>query len=166
MRGLGGRNKMNRRSPGASSRGRAARHTCDGCRAATWRRRWGCGAEHIAHIGRAAADAWIAVYTQRVQRGAQHILVLVKRGGLEALLHSRSHGECDHMSAAVGCVCAEAFIKNQDQDAILLEFGIIEQWGNIVFEPCVRRGELDCVGATSRRRRAVMSVMIQVGDNK
>ena len=76
---------------------------------------------------------------KRIKRSAQHILVLVESGGLEALPDSRPHCKRSYMPAAMRCVGVEAFIKNNNQNAILLEPRIIEQWRNIIFEPCVGR---------------------------
>ena len=70
------------------------------------------------------------------------------------------------MSAAVRCVRVEAFVKDKDQDAILLEGGIIEQRRDVVLEPRIGRCKLDCIGATGGRRGAVMRVVVLVGHHK
>ena len=106
------------------------------------------------------------MHTQSIERGAQHVLVLVERGGLKTFPHSGPHSKRDYMPAAVSGVCIEAFVKDQDQDAILLEPGIVEQRTNIVLEPCVRRCEFDRVGATRRRCGAVMRVVVLVGHDE
>src|SRR6185312_9170528 len=104
---------------------RAHSYSCNSCRAAAWRR-WRSRAKKICHIGRAAGDTGIAVYAQGVERRAQHILVLVKSCGLEAFTDSGTRRQRDYVSSAVRRVGVEAFIENNNQDAILLEFGTIE----------------------------------------
>src|SRR5579864_4292315 len=106
------------------------------------------------------------MHAQRIKRGAQHILVLVESYGLEALLHSGPHGKSNHVSAAVRRVRAEAFVKNQDQNAILLEPGSIEQRRDIVLEPRVRGGQLYVIGAAGGRRGTIMRVVVLVGHDE
>ena len=102
------------------------------------------------------------MHTQRIERCAQHILVLIERRGLEAFLYSGTDSQRHHMPAPVRGIRVEAFIKNQDQDAIPLERGIVEQRTDIVFEPCVGGCELYVIGAAGGRRGAVMRVVILV----
>ena len=106
------------------------------------------------------------MYTQGIERSAQDILMLIERGGLETFPDPWTYGQRNYMPATVRGVRVEAFIKDKNQDAILLECGTIEQRANIVLEPGIRRGKLYRIGASSRRRGAVMSVMIQVGGFK
>src|SRR5580765_8925905 len=92
--------------------------------------------------------------------------MLIERCGLEALLHSGTDSKRNYMSAAVRGVRVEAFVKDKDQDAILLESGIVEQRSDIVLEPCICGGQLYVIGATSGRRGAVMRVVVLVGHHK
>ena len=82
------------------------------------------------------------MHTQRIERCAQHILVLIERCGFEAFLHSGTDSKRHYMPAAVRGIGVETFIENNNQDAILLESGIIEQRADIVLEPCIGSGEL------------------------
>ena len=106
------------------------------------------------------------MYTKCIQRGAQDILVLVESCGLEALLHSRAHGKRNYVPAAVRRVRVEAFVKDKDQNAILLEPRIVEQRPDIVLEPCIRRCQFLGIGAAGGRRGAVMRVVVLVGHHK
>ena len=72
------------------------------------------------------------MHTQRIERGAQHILVLVERSGFEAFLYSGANSKRDHMTAAVCGIGVEAFVKDKDQDAILLNPGLLNN-GAILF---------------------------------
>src|SRR6478672_12710287 len=66
------------------------------------------------------------------------------------------------MPAAMCGVGVETFVKDKDQNAILLESGIVEQRPDVVFEPCIRGGQLYVIGAAGGRRGAVMRVVVLV----
>ena len=102
------------------------------------------------------------MYAKGIERGAQHVLVLIKRRGLESLSDSRADSKRDYMPAAVSGIRVETFVKDQDQDAILLESGIVEQGPDIILEPCVRGGQLYGIGAAGGRSGTVMRVVILV----
>src|SRR5438270_10179068 len=116
MSGLGRGRKVHGRSRGAAPGRRTDFNAAGGEASGS-----SGAAEEVRHVRGAGGAAGISLDSQRVQRGAQNVLVVVKRRGFKSLLHFWPDHERRHVSAAVRGVRGKTFIEDDDQDSVLLK---------------------------------------------
>ena len=81
--------------------------------------------------------------------------MLVESDGLVAALGQRTDDDCSDVASAGGEIGKVRFIKNNNQQAVLLKCRALDQWIDIRLQPIVRGSE-----------RAVVSVVAEVGNDK
>src|SRR6185437_2984954 len=104
--------------------------------------------------------------SKSTEHGTQYVLMLIDECGFESLFHLRPDDYRGHVSSAACFVTAGGFIKDNHQDAVVLKGRARNQGCNVALQPCISSGKLLRVRASALASRAIMSVMVHIGNHK